>query len=91
VLNDMIPPGERGEFSLRLILHGRRTCFARKPNCGACVLADFCPSAGSGEPPPSTGAQRGARSSASSLRTVEPSARSTSRNRTAKSSRGVPS
>ena len=39
VLNAMIPPAERGEFSLRLILHGRRTCFARKPNCGACVLA----------------------------------------------------
>ena len=91
VLNPMIPPAERGEFSLRMILHGRRTCFARKPNCGACVLADFCPSVGSGEPPPATDAQRGARSSASSRRTVEPSALSTSRRRTAKSSRGVPS
>lgn len=29
-----------------LIWHGRRTCFARKPACGACVLADICPSAG---------------------------------------------
>lgn len=27
-----------------LIWHGRRVCFARKPNCGACVLADVCPS-----------------------------------------------
>jgi endonuclease-3 len=29
-----------------LIWHGRRVCFARKPDCGACVLNDTCPSAG---------------------------------------------
>ena len=28
-----------------LILHGRRVCHARKPNCCACVLAHLCPSA----------------------------------------------
>ena len=44
-LNPMVPAAERGEFSLRLILHGRRVCFARKPECARCVLADFCPSA----------------------------------------------
>jgi endonuclease-3 len=44
VLNAMIPAAERGMFSLRLILHGRRVCIARKPRCGDCVLADFCPS-----------------------------------------------
>ena len=27
-----------------LILHGRRVCHARKPECGACVLSDVCPS-----------------------------------------------
>ena len=43
-LNAMIPPNERGAFSLRLILHGRRICIARKPNCGDCILNDFCPS-----------------------------------------------
>jgi endonuclease-3 len=43
-LNDMIPAAERGEFSLRIILHGRRVCFARTPNCGDCVLHDICPS-----------------------------------------------
>jgi endonuclease-3 len=43
-LNPMIPAKERGLFSLRLILHGRRVCLARKPRCGQCVLADFCPS-----------------------------------------------
>lgn len=45
-LNPMVPTAERGTFSLRLILHGRRVCFARKPECGSCVLAGFCPSAG---------------------------------------------
>ena len=44
-LNPMIPQHERGDFSLRVILHGRRVCFARKPQCEDCVLNDFCPSA----------------------------------------------
>ena len=43
-LNPMLPPDERGAFSLRLILHGRRVCFARKPNCAECILEDICPS-----------------------------------------------
>ncbi|MEI7887042.1 MAG: endonuclease III [Actinomycetes bacterium] len=46
-LNPMVPLNERGAFSLHLILHGRRVCFARKPNCSECVLADFCPSVSS--------------------------------------------
>lgn len=44
-LNAMIPAKERGAFSLRLILHGRRVCVARKPRCPECLLNDFCPSA----------------------------------------------
>jgi endonuclease-3 len=28
-----------------LILHGRKTCNARKPNCPECTLRDLCPSA----------------------------------------------
>jgi endonuclease-3 len=44
-LNRLVPEAERGRFSLRLILHGRRVCLARKPRCGDCVLADICPSA----------------------------------------------
>ncbi|HEY4376950.1 MAG TPA: endonuclease III [Acidimicrobiales bacterium] len=43
-LNTMVPAAERGAFSLRVILHGRRVCVARRPDCAACVLADFCPS-----------------------------------------------
>jgi endonuclease-3 len=44
-LNPMVRADERGALSLRLILHGRRVCMARKPRCDACVLADVCPSA----------------------------------------------
>lgn len=43
-LNPMLPEAERGQFSLRVILHGRRVCFARKPNCAECSLEDICPS-----------------------------------------------
>jgi endonuclease-3 len=43
-LNAVVPAAERGALSLRLILHGRRVCDARKPACDVCLLADFCPS-----------------------------------------------
>jgi endonuclease-3 len=43
-LNPMVPAAQRGAFSLRLILHGRRVCSARRPRCADCVLQDFCPS-----------------------------------------------
>ena len=29
-----------------LILHGRYTCTARKPNCMGCIISDLCPSRG---------------------------------------------
>jgi endonuclease-3 len=44
-LNPMIRADERGLFSLRMILHGRRVCVARRPRCTECVLNGFCPSA----------------------------------------------
>jgi endonuclease-3 len=40
----MVPPEEWTGLSLRLILHGRRVCHARIPNCPECILNDFCPS-----------------------------------------------
>ena len=43
-LNALLPPAEWGEFSLRLILHGRRVCDAKKPMCVTCELSDICPS-----------------------------------------------
>jgi endonuclease-3 len=35
-----------------LILHGRRVCIARRPNCAGCVLNDVCPSAFAPPPKP---------------------------------------
>jgi endonuclease-3 len=44
-LGALLPARDRGLFSERVILHGRRVCFARSPACDRCVLADVCPSA----------------------------------------------
>lgn len=44
VLNGFIEPPEWGRFSLRLILHGRRVCDAKKPKCDICEFEDICPS-----------------------------------------------
>jgi endonuclease III len=37
-------PGEELELHVNLLRHGRRTCHARSPACGACALARMCPS-----------------------------------------------
>jgi len=42
---EITPPGEELEFHINLLRHGRRTCHARRPECGACALARMCPSA----------------------------------------------
>lgn len=44
-VTSIVPPAEWTGLSLRLILHGRRVCLARRPRCDACVLIDICPSA----------------------------------------------
>ena len=44
-LNKLIPLEERAIAHHWLILHGRYICTARKPKCGACPLAPWCPSA----------------------------------------------
>jgi endonuclease III len=41
----VVPEQDWTVFSHLLILHGRRTCKARKPDCPNCVLNDICPSA----------------------------------------------
>ena len=43
-LMKIVPRGEWTKFANRLILHGRRICIARKPDCPNCVLNDICPS-----------------------------------------------
>ncbi|HEV7869623.1 MAG TPA: endonuclease III, partial [Modestobacter sp.] len=45
---EIIPRKEWTMFSHRVIFHGRRVCHAKKPACGACGLAAWCPSFGIG-------------------------------------------
>jgi endonuclease III len=42
----ILPRKEWIEFSHRIILHGRKTCIARRPNCAECVLLPVCPRIG---------------------------------------------
>ncbi len=44
-LMKLIPKSYWYFFSNALILHGRRICNARKPNCSGCPLHIYCPSA----------------------------------------------
>jgi endonuclease-3 len=44
-LIELVPKKEWYRFSNLIILHGRKTCKARKPLCKQCVLSDICPSA----------------------------------------------
>lgn len=51
-LGELVEKREWTMASHRLIFHGRRTCFARNPACGACPVALDCPSYGVGETDP---------------------------------------
>ncbi|WP_054286853.1 endonuclease III [Gulbenkiania mobilis] len=41
-LMKVVPPEFRQDAHHWLILHGRYTCKARKPECGRCVIVDLC-------------------------------------------------
>lgn len=45
-LQSLLPAREWTAFSMRLILHGRRVCVARKPRCEDCRLSPVCPRVG---------------------------------------------
>jgi endonuclease III len=45
----LLPRSEWVTFPDRLIWHGRRVCFAKRPQCEQCKLAPLCPSAELGE------------------------------------------
>ncbi len=47
-IGGLIPRREWTALSHRLIWHGRRVCHARRPACGACPVARWCPSYGAG-------------------------------------------
>ncbi len=44
-LIEIVPKRRWIKFSHQLILHGRRTCIARRPQCASCLLAADCPAA----------------------------------------------
>lgn len=41
-LCELLPPEKWTAFSMRLILHGRRVCVARRPRCSECALLADC-------------------------------------------------
>ena len=43
-LMQLVPQADWQTLSIRLIFHGRAVCTARSPRCGACPIADLCPS-----------------------------------------------
>ena len=45
----LFPKESYEEVPFYFILHGRRVCDAKKPACGACLLADICPKRGVGQ------------------------------------------
>jgi endonuclease-3 len=49
-LQALLPPRVWTAFAHRLIHHGRRVCFARKPKCSVCTLARWCPRVGVADP-----------------------------------------
>ena len=44
-LMKLVPKDKWMHFTDLLIFHGRRVCFAKKPNCARCVLNKICPCA----------------------------------------------
>jgi endonuclease-3 len=51
-LGALFPRKDWGMVSHVLIFHGRRTCHARRPACGACPIQRLCPAYGEGETDP---------------------------------------
>ena len=51
-LAQLFPAQDWVRLSHVVIWHGRRCCHARKPACGACPIADQCPSFGAGPTDP---------------------------------------
>jgi endonuclease-3 len=56
----ILPPREWTPFSMRLILHGRQVCDARKPRCDQCAVLPDCPQTGVATKPPAPRKRRAA-------------------------------
>jgi endonuclease-3 len=57
LIGDLFPKKDWTMLSHRLIFHGRRRCHAKKPACGACPIAQWCPSFGDGPTDPDLAAK----------------------------------
>ena len=44
VMGRLVPPRDYYPGHMNFIRHGRQICHARRPDCGACVVARHCPS-----------------------------------------------
>jgi endonuclease III len=53
----LFPKRDWTMVSHRLIWHGRRVCHSKKPACGACTVARWCPSFGEGPTDPEVAAK----------------------------------
>jgi endonuclease-3 len=57
LIGDLFGKKDWTMLSHRLIFHGRRRCHAKKPACGACPIAQWCPSYGDGPTDPDLAAK----------------------------------
>jgi endonuclease-3 len=69
-IHELIPKKDWTILSHRVIWHGRRMCHSRKPACGACPLARWCPSYGEGPTDPAVAAKL-VRSAAQMMESME--------------------
>lgn len=60
----VVPPEAYEDLPFYLILHGRRVCDAKKPDCPGCFLADICPKRGVGLTKRALAAAKGAKTRA---------------------------
>ncbi|MBL0888107.1 endonuclease III [Myceligenerans sp. I2] len=51
-VGELFPRKDWVMLSHHLVWHGRRVCHAKRPACGACPVARWCPSSGTGEQDP---------------------------------------
>jgi len=56
-VGSLFPKSDWTMLSHHVIWHGRRVCHARKPACGACPVAHWCPSFGLGPTDPAVAAK----------------------------------
>ena len=55
-VGELFPKRDWTMLSHHLVWHGRRVCHAKKPACGACTVARWCPSYGAGPTDPEVAA-----------------------------------